>query len=77
MKLLFVDDAGSHLGCLDMDGDTVLVKRYKEEFAPKIVDAFEENDEDETEGPYAEEGDDDDEDVKKLPKKFKGGGMFK
>lgn len=46
MKLLFVNDSDVHLGCLEMDGDSVTIKKYKDEFNPKIVDAKDEDDND-------------------------------
>ncbi len=55
MKMIFADDAGTHLGCLEFDGDQVTIEKYKKEFSPQIVDAQEMDDKDETEGPYAKD----------------------
>lgn len=44
MKLLFVGEGDVHLGCLEMSGNKVTIKKYKSEFKPKIVDAAEEDD---------------------------------
>lgn len=49
MKLLFVNDSDVHLGCLEMEGDKVVIKKYKPEFKPEIVDAPEEDDLDDME----------------------------
>lgn len=50
MKLLFVNDSDVHLGCLEMDGDSVTIKKFKPEFKPTIVDAPEEDDLDDMAG---------------------------
>lgn len=82
MKLLFVGEGDVHLGCLEMEGDEVTIKKYKPEFDPKIVDAPEEDDMDdmeeheETETPEEEAVEEEALNVKK-PMKFKGGkGLF-
>ena len=64
MKLLFVNDQDVHLGCLEMEGDTVVIKKYKPEFAPEIVDAPEEDDGDDM-GEVQEEAEA--EDIEKDP----------
>jgi len=56
MKLLFVEN-GVHLGCLEMEGSEVTIKKYKPEFQPKVVDAPEEDDHDDESGHEENESD--------------------
>ena len=57
MKMLFVNEAGDHLGCLEFNGeDSVTIEKYKPEFQADVVDAPEKDDGDETEGKYAQGG---------------------
>ena len=38
MKLIFANDKGDKMGCLDISGNSVKIKKYSADFKPEIID---------------------------------------